>query len=108
MYEGRSVKAVMNVTNGPEEISDQARMERQKVGLPVVELSTRDSAAFVEALLDPMPVNSRLRKAICRYRELTGDMRSLSKSARKNVPCRMGGDLYAKAYIRVLYASEYT
>jgi hypothetical protein len=73
-------------------------MERQKDGLPVrLELSARDSAAFVEALLDPMPVNSRLREAICRYRELRG----------KNVPCRMGDRLYAKAYFTDLYAMEY-
>lgn len=83
MYEGRSVEAVMNVTNGPKELSDQ--------------LSARDSAAFVEALLDAMPVNSRLREAICRYRELTGI----------NVLCRMGAKLYAEAYFVDLYAPEY-
>lgn len=37
-----------------------------------LELSMRDSEAFVGALLNPKPVNERLRDTICRYRELTG------------------------------------
>lgn len=37
-----------------------------------LELSLRDSEAFVEALLNPKPVNERLRDTVRRYRELTG------------------------------------
>jgi uncharacterized protein (DUF1778 family) len=37
-----------------------------------IELSVRDSAAFVEALLNPKPVNNRLRTTIRRYRDATG------------------------------------
>jgi uncharacterized protein (DUF1778 family) len=33
------------------------------------ELSARDSEAFVKALLDPAPVNDRLRETVRRYRE---------------------------------------
>ena len=36
------------------------------------QLSVRDSEAFVEALLNPKPVNDRLRETIRRYREATG------------------------------------
>jgi uncharacterized protein (DUF1778 family) len=36
-----------------------------------LELSMRDSEAFVEALLNPKPVNDRLRDTIRRYRETT-------------------------------------
>jgi len=37
-----------------------------------LELSVRDSEAFVAALLNPEPVNDRLRDTIRRYRETTG------------------------------------
>jgi uncharacterized protein (DUF1778 family) len=37
-----------------------------------VELSVRDSEAFVQALLDPKPVNERLRETLRRYSEATG------------------------------------
>ena len=37
-----------------------------------LELSVRDSEAFVDALLNPQPVNDRLRETIRRYRETTG------------------------------------
>jgi uncharacterized protein (DUF1778 family) len=37
-----------------------------------LELSVRDSRAFVEALLRPRPVNARLRQTIRRYRQATG------------------------------------
>jgi len=37
-----------------------------------LELSVRDSQAFVRALLDPQPVNERLRQTVRRYREATG------------------------------------
>jgi uncharacterized protein (DUF1778 family) len=36
-----------------------------------LELSVRDSQAFVEALLNPRPVNDRLRETVRRYREAT-------------------------------------
>ena len=35
-------------------------------------LSIRDSEAFVDALLNPKPVNDRLRDTVRRYREKTG------------------------------------
>jgi uncharacterized protein (DUF1778 family) len=37
-----------------------------------LELSVRDSEAFVHALLNPKPVNDRLRDTVRRYREATG------------------------------------
>lgn len=37
-----------------------------------LELSVRDSQAFVDALLNPKPVNHRLRDTVRRYREVTG------------------------------------
>ena len=37
-----------------------------------LELSVRDSEAFVEALLNPRPVNDRLRDTVRRYRRATG------------------------------------
>jgi uncharacterized protein (DUF1778 family) len=37
-----------------------------------LELSVRDSEAFVDALLSPRPVNDRLRETVRRYREATG------------------------------------
>jgi uncharacterized protein (DUF1778 family) len=37
-----------------------------------LELSVRDSQAFVEALLNPKPVNDRLRETVRRYRDATG------------------------------------
>jgi uncharacterized protein (DUF1778 family) len=37
-----------------------------------LELSVRDSEAFVDALLNPRPVNDRLRDTVRRYREATG------------------------------------
>ena len=38
-----------------------------------LDLSVRDSAAFVEALLNPQPVNDRLRDTVNRYRQKTGN-----------------------------------
>ncbi len=35
-------------------------------------LSVRDSEAFVDALLNPKPVNDRLRETVRRYRERAG------------------------------------
>jgi uncharacterized protein (DUF1778 family) len=37
-----------------------------------LELSVRDSQVFVDALLNPKPVNDRLRDTVRRYREITG------------------------------------
>ena len=37
-----------------------------------IELSVRDSQAFVEALLNPTHVNDRLRDTVRRYRDATG------------------------------------
>lgn len=37
-----------------------------------LELSVRDSEAFVQALLNPAPANDRLRETVRRYREATG------------------------------------
>src|ERR1700745_868366 len=37
-----------------------------------LELSVRDSEAFVEALLNPQPVNDRLRETVRRYRDRAG------------------------------------
>ena len=37
-----------------------------------LELSARDSEAFVEALLNPKPINARLRETVRRYRQATG------------------------------------
>jgi uncharacterized protein (DUF1778 family) len=37
-----------------------------------IDLSVRDSQAFVEALINPRPVNDRLRDTVRRYRQATG------------------------------------
>lgn len=37
-----------------------------------LELSLRDSEAFVRALLEPQPINDRLRETVRRYRQATG------------------------------------
>ncbi|MGO8954523.1 MAG: DUF1778 domain-containing protein [Rhodomicrobium sp.] len=37
-----------------------------------LELSVKDSEAFVDALLNPKPVNERLRETVRRYREKAG------------------------------------
>jgi uncharacterized protein (DUF1778 family) len=37
-----------------------------------LDLSVRDSEAFVEAMLNPEPVNARLRDTVRRYREASG------------------------------------
>ena len=39
---------------------------------PCLDLSLSDSQAFVEALMNPAPVNNRLRDTVRRYRERTG------------------------------------
>lgn len=37
-----------------------------------LDLSVRDSKAFVDALISPQPVNDRLRETVKRYRRATG------------------------------------
>jgi hypothetical protein len=37
-----------------------------------IRLSARGTQAFVQALLEPAPVNQRLRETVQRYREATG------------------------------------
>ena len=37
-----------------------------------LDLSLQDSRAFVEAMLNPQPVNDRLRETVRRYREASG------------------------------------
>jgi uncharacterized protein (DUF1778 family) len=37
-----------------------------------IQLSIRDADAFVEALINPKPVNERLKETIRRYRQATG------------------------------------
>jgi hypothetical protein len=106
MYEGRSVKAVMNVTNGPEETSDQARMERRKDGLPVLELSARDSAAFVEALFCHAGELALAEDHLSLPRA-HGEYEELGQERPEKIRCGTGGRLYAKAYFTALYALEY-
>jgi uncharacterized protein (DUF1778 family) len=51
-------------------VQDAARRaieEHRQIGL-----SVRDSQAFVDALLNPKPVNDRLRDTVRRYRQATG------------------------------------
>lgn len=51
-------------------VQDAARRAIEEHNL--LTLSVRDSEAFVDALLNPRPVNDRLRDTIRRYRERTG------------------------------------
>lgn len=51
-------------------VQDAARRAIEEHNL--LALSVRDSEAFVDALLNPKPVNDRLRETIRRYREKTG------------------------------------
>ncbi|HXW27058.1 MAG TPA: DUF1778 domain-containing protein [Xanthobacteraceae bacterium] len=48
------------------------RRRRQIAERQQLELSVRDSWAFVEELLNSKPVNDRLRETVRRYREATG------------------------------------
>jgi uncharacterized protein (DUF1778 family) len=54
------------VLTSVQEAARRAIEEHQQLGL-----SVRDSEAFVEALLNPKPVNDRLRETVRRYREAT-------------------------------------
>lgn len=51
-------------------VQDAARRAIEEHNL--LTLSVRDSEAFVDALLNPRPVNNRLRDTVHRYRERTG------------------------------------
>ena len=51
-------------------VQDAARRAIEE--LQQLELSVRDSHAFVDALLNPKPINDRLRDTVRRYREATG------------------------------------
>ena len=48
------------------------RDQRGRVDLEMAGFSVRDSQAFVDALLNPKPVNDRLGDTVRRYREITG------------------------------------
>lgn len=51
-------------------VQDAARRTVEAHGTIV--LSAADSRAFVDALLDPPPVNARLKNSVRRYREIKG------------------------------------
>lgn len=55
------------VLSSVQEAARRAIEEHQRLNL-----SVRDSEAFVEALLNPQPANDRLRDTVCRYRQVTG------------------------------------
>ncbi|MDE3175900.1 MAG: DUF1778 domain-containing protein [Pseudomonadota bacterium] len=63
--QGRSVTDF--VLTSAQDAARRAIAEHQQL-----ELSVRDSEAFVDALLNSKPVNDRLRDTIRRYRETTG------------------------------------
>ncbi|HMK88005.1 MAG TPA: DUF1778 domain-containing protein [Methylocystis sp.] len=63
--QGRSVTDF--VLSSVQDAARRAIEEHQRL-----ELSLRDSEAFVSALLDPQPVNERLRETVRRYRQMTG------------------------------------
>ena len=50
-----------------QEAARRAITEHQQLAL-----SVRDTQAFVEALLNPKPVNDRLRETVRRYRDARG------------------------------------
>lgn len=55
------------VLTSVQEAARRAIEEHQRLDLSVL-----DSQAFVEALLNPQPVNDRLRETVRRYRRATG------------------------------------
>jgi uncharacterized protein (DUF1778 family) len=63
--QGRSVTDF--VLTSVQEAAQRAIEEHQRL-----DLSVRDSQAFVEALINPPPVNDRLRETVRRYRQATG------------------------------------
>jgi uncharacterized protein (DUF1778 family) len=50
-----------------QEAARQAIEDHQRL-----DLSVRDSQVFVDALINPLPVNDRLRETVRRYRKATG------------------------------------
>lgn len=63
--QGRSVTDF--VLTSVQEAARRAIEEHQRL-----DLSVRDSQAFVDALIAPKPVNDRLRETVQRYRRMTG------------------------------------
>ena len=63
--QGRSVTDF--VLSSVQDAARRAIEEHQRL-----ELSVRDSQAFVEALLNPPPPNDRLRETVARYRRTMG------------------------------------
>lgn len=63
--QGRSVTDF--VLTSVQDAARRAIEEHQRL-----DLSVRDSRAFVNALLNPTPVNDRLRDTVRRYRKITG------------------------------------
>jgi uncharacterized protein (DUF1778 family) len=63
--QGRSVTDF--VLTSVQEAARRAIQEQQQL-----DLSVRDSEAFVDAMLHPQPLNDRLRETVRRYRETTG------------------------------------
>jgi len=55
------------VLSSVQEAARRAIEEHQRL-----DLSVRDSRAFVDALVNPKPVNDRLRETVRRYRQATG------------------------------------
>jgi uncharacterized protein (DUF1778 family) len=55
------------VLSSVQDAARRAITEHQRLNL-----SVRDSEAFIEALLNPKPVNDRLRETVRRYREASG------------------------------------
>lgn len=55
------------VLSSVQEAARRAIEEHQRL-----DLSVRDSEAFVEALINPQPVNDRLRETVRRYRQASG------------------------------------
>jgi uncharacterized protein (DUF1778 family) len=55
------------VLTSVQEAAGRATEEHQRL-----DLSVRDTEAFVDALLNPKPVNDRLRETVRRYRQATG------------------------------------
>lgn len=63
--QGRSITDF--VLSSVQDAAKRAIEEHQRL-----ELSVRDSQAFVEALLNPPPPNDRLRETVARYRRTMG------------------------------------
>jgi len=58
-------KTAANVPFGEDDSASPGRPRQQRLVL-----SRRDTDAFVKALLNPQPVNARLRETVRRYREI--------------------------------------